>query len=80
MAAVPGVNRVESVVSDPAAAGVDWDGYNGDPATLPATVQPAIAETVRGGDVLVEIVTDREGAALENLVREMRAIEPADSS
>jgi uncharacterized membrane protein YdfJ with MMPL/SSD domain len=77
VAAVPGVSRVESVVSDPAAAGVDWDGYNGDPATLPAAVQPAIAETVRDGDVLVEIVTDLEGAELERMVRDVRAIEPA---
>jgi RND superfamily putative drug exporter len=76
--AIPGVTRVESLVSPAAAsAAFDWNGYAGDPATLPPALAPIVGETVRGDDVLLRVATGAHGAALEDLVREIRALAPA---
>ena len=78
VAALPGVQRVESLVSpgNPAAAH-DWGTYAGDPAALPPAVQGLAGATVRGDAVLVQVATGATGADLEALVREIRAVEPA---
>jgi RND superfamily putative drug exporter len=65
------VNRVDSIVS-----GGAWANYSGDPASLPADVQAMIAQYVRTDSVLVEIETTAEGSALEELVRDLRDIQP----
>ncbi|MGH2562457.1 MAG: MMPL family transporter [Thermomicrobiales bacterium] len=75
VAAVPNVTRVESIVTDPAARGVDWNA-----GTLPAELQPAIEQRVRGGATFVEVVADAEGADLEDVVRDVRALDTAGMS
>jgi len=75
--ALPNVNRVERLVSDPTLAAGTWDGYAGDPAALPAEVQGLIGATTRGDQTLVEVVTGVEGVALEDLVRDLRDLRPA---
>ncbi|HEY7031055.1 MAG TPA: MMPL family transporter [Thermomicrobiales bacterium] len=77
-ATVPHVTRIESVVTDAAAAGVNWDAYDGDPATLPTGLQPVIGERVRGDATLVEIVADAESAKLQQVVRDLRTIDPTE--
>ena len=75
--AVPNVVRVESVVSDPNVPAGAWDGYAGDPATLPAELRSLIGATVRGDQMVLSVVTSVEGAALEDLVRDLRDLHPA---
>ena len=79
VAAIPGVARVESFVTpgSETAAAYDWGTYTGDPATLPPDLQPVIGETVRGDAPLVQVATGASGAALEELVRDIRALDPA---
>ncbi len=72
VATIPHVTRVESVVTDPAAQGVDWEA-----GTLPAALQPVVEQRVRAGTTLVEVVADAEGADLEEVVRDVRALETA---
>jgi RND superfamily putative drug exporter len=75
-ATVPHVTRIESVVTDAAAAGVNWDAYDGDPATLPTGLRQVTGERVRGDATLVEVVADAESAKLQQVVRDLRAINP----
>jgi len=70
--ALPHVTRVESIVSDPAAEGVDWTV---DSATLPAPAQDLAGRFVRGEKTLVQVVADVDGAAAEAVVRDLRALE-----
>ncbi len=77
VAKVPHVTRVESVVTDPAANGVDWGSYHGNPSTLPAALQQTVGARVRGDAQLVQIVADVEGKQLQDVVRDLRAVDPA---
>jgi len=79
-AAVSHVTRVESIVTDPAASSIDWSTFNGDPATLPAGGQALFAQYVRGNRTLVQIVTDVDGARLDQVVRDLRSISPAGAT
>ena len=78
--AVPNVIRIESIVSAPNVPADVWDGYAGDPATLPAELQGAIGQTVRGDQMLLSVVTSVEGSTLEDLVRDLRDLRPAGIS
>ncbi|MDP9359242.1 MAG: MMPL family transporter, partial [Chloroflexota bacterium] len=75
--AIPDVVRVESLVTDEAAQGVDWDAYTGDPAALPPALQALAGERVRGGAQFVEVMTGAEGEDVERVVRDVREITPA---
>jgi len=71
---------VESIVTDPAASSINWSTFNGDPATLPAGGQALFAQYVRGNRTLVQIVTDVDGARLDQVVRDLRSISPAGAT
>ncbi len=77
--AVPEVDRVDTFVSGSGEAGraVDWSAYTGDPATLPPAVQQVVGERVRGATVFAEVVTPQSGEAIEAVVRDLRAVDPA---
>ncbi len=75
--AIPDVVRVESLVTDNAAQGVDWDAYTGDPAALPPALQALAGERVRGDAQFVEVMTSAEGEEAERVVRDLREIAPA---
>ena len=78
LAAIPGVARVESIVSHGAGTSADpWAGGAGDLATLAPETRSIVEQTVRGDAVLVEVATGEAGAALEDLVREIRLLQPA---
>ncbi|MEJ7839713.1 MAG: MMPL family transporter [Thermomicrobiales bacterium] len=66
------VNRVDSFISTDT-SGV-WANYTGDPASLSADLQAQVDQYVRTDSVLVEIETSAEGAALEDLVRDLRDV------
>ncbi len=79
ISALPGVTHVESFVAPElaAAVGFDWATYTGDPTTLPVSVQEAMGATVRGDQVLFQVSSNVSGADLEELVRDVREIQPA---
>lgn len=82
LAAVPGVTQIDSFVSPElaASAGVDWQTYTGDPSTLPAPVTGLMQATVRGDQVLMEVSSDATGGELEQLVRDIRELQPATAT
>ena len=79
VATLPGVTRVDSFVAPELAegAGFDWAAYTGDPATLPAPIQGAMGATVRDDRVLVQVSNSVSGSDLEQLVRDVREVQPA---
>jgi uncharacterized membrane protein YdfJ with MMPL/SSD domain len=74
MTAIPGVAGVDSF----AVKEVPWAQWTGDLTTLPQPLQAAIATTVHGNQVLVQVHTNVEGQALEQVARDLRAI-PVDT-
>lgn len=74
MATIPGVTGVDSF----AVKEVPWAQWTGDVARLPQPLQAAIATTVRGNLVLVQVHTNVEGNDLEQVARDLRAL-PATS-
>ncbi len=75
---IPNVSSVDSYVSADlaTAAGFDWTTYTGDPATLPEAIGGTVSTTVRDDQVLVDVMTSASGANLEEVVRDIRAIQP----
>jgi uncharacterized membrane protein YdfJ with MMPL/SSD domain len=78
LATIPNVSGVESYVSpDLATANAfDWASWNGDNASLPAAIRASVDTTVRGEQVLVDVMTSASGASLEQVVRDIRAVQP----
>jgi putative drug exporter of the RND superfamily len=70
---IPGVIRVDSIVSDQSNS-FDWSTYSGDPAMLPKDLRALAMETVRPDAVLVQVVTDTEGSGTERVTRELRGL------
>ncbi|MBN9012105.1 MAG: MMPL family transporter, partial [Rhizobiales bacterium] len=68
------ITRVVSIVSDPGQKSSDWTAFAGNPSTLPPTEQALYSQTVRGGKVLVQVVSDVDNAALDDVVRELRGV------
>lgn len=79
LATLPGVTRVESFVAPDLAreTGFDWATYQGDPATLPRSIVGTMTETTRGDRVLIRVSNNVSGSDLEQIVRDIRALEPA---
>jgi len=69
------VTRVESAMTDPATRDLDWQAIAAGSAAVPADSQAIVDGIVRGDTALVEVVTDIDGAALEETVRDLRAID-----
>jgi RND superfamily putative drug exporter len=76
LVAVPNVTGVQSFVS-PGPSDYDWAGYNGNPATLPEPIADAVDSTVRGDEVLVQVSSTATASSLEDVVRDIRALDPA---
>jgi uncharacterized membrane protein YdfJ with MMPL/SSD domain len=76
LAAVPNVTGVQSFVS-PGPSEYDWSAYTGDPATLPGPIAEAVEGTVRGDEVLVQVSSTGTGSTLDDVVRDIRALDPA---
>jgi len=79
IASLDGVSRVDSFVSPELAetAGFDWDAYTGDASTLPASISGLVQSTVHGNKVVLDISTNVSGDRLEQVVRDIREIQPA---
>ena len=75
LAAIPNVGGVESYVSTDLATanGFDWAGWNGDTASLPEAIRSSVDTTVRGDQVLIDVMTSVSGASLEQVVRDIRS-------
>jgi RND superfamily putative drug exporter len=71
---IPHVTRVESIVTDPSASELDWSAIASGTAAFPESAQPLVAGMVRGDTTLVQVVADVDGAELEAIVRDLRAI------
>ncbi len=78
LTAIPNVQRVESFASPEmaTASNFDWTTYGGDATTLPESIAGTIDSTVRGDQILVQVLTNASGADLEQVVRDIRS-EPA---
>lgn len=72
---IPHVTRIESILTDPAAGDIDWQAVASGGA-IPEAAQPLVDRLVRGGVTLVQVVADVEGQDLEQVVRDLRAIQP----
>lgn len=75
--AVPRVTRVETIITDPATAALDWDAIAAGTQPLPAEAMPLVGQFVNGNTTLVQVVADVDGRDLEAVVRDLRDIEPA---
>lgn len=77
-ATIAGVSGTESFVgTDLAAAnGFDWSEWDGNVASLPAAIADDVSRTVRGDRVTVQVLSTVQGAALEQVVRDIRAVQP----
>ena len=73
---IEGVVGSESIVSS-GTTSLDWSGYDGTPATIPAEVHPSIERTVRGDAVFVQILTSEVGdtTVARDIVRDLRDID-----
>jgi RND superfamily putative drug exporter len=78
VASIDGVTRVSSFASDPLAqqAGLDWAGYTGDVESLPRAIQGVLDSTTSDNIVFVEVSTSYAGPRLEDLVRDLRSVQP----
>lgn len=83
LSTIPGVSGTDSFVgADLAAAnggtgGFDWAAWDGDVASLPAAIADDVSRTVRGDRATVQVLSTVQGAALEQVVRDLRAVQPA---
>ena len=79
LASIPGVTGVESFVSGELAAesGFSWDTYMGDTESLPSQIAERMEVTARGDQVLIEVASSASGSGLEQLVRDIRSLDPA---
>ena len=68
------VARVESILTDPATASIDWSRFSGDPSSLPEAAQAIFGRYVRGNVTLVQIVADVDGDRLDSVVKDLRGI------
>ncbi|HEV2529219.1 MAG TPA: MMPL family transporter [Thermomicrobiales bacterium] len=75
LTAIAGVTGVNSFVAPglATAAGYDWSTYGGDPSLLPETITGTIGTTVRGDQVVLEVMGAGSSAELEQVVRDVRA-------
>lgn len=75
---ITGVSGTESFVgADLATAnGFDWAAWDGDVASLPAAIADDVSRTVRGDRATVQVLSTVQGAALEQVVRDIRAVQP----
>lgn len=70
-AALPHVTRVQSILTDPATAAIDWtEGMPGDPAA-----QAVAGRYLRGDATLVQVVSDVDGSDLDQVVRDLRDVD-----
>lgn len=82
IAAVPGVTQVDSFVSPDLIEGADftWEGYTGDPSSAPTPVTTVMQSSVRGNQLVVDVSSDGSSSELEQVVRDIREIQPAGTS
>ncbi|MGI8485909.1 MAG: MMPL family transporter [Thermomicrobiales bacterium] len=80
--AIPGVIAVDSFLTPPAGEGgaFDWATYNGDPSTLPASLQATVQSTVRGDRILIAVHSNVLGSDLQQLARDIRALPTSDTA
>jgi RND superfamily putative drug exporter len=67
-------------LTDPSTNDLDWQALAAGSTTLPANGQGVVDRLVRGDTTLVQVVADVDGKALEQTVRDLRAIKTPGAS
>ena len=77
---LPNVTRVESILTDPVTASVNWQALVAGETDIPAAAKSLVDQLVHANTTLIQIVSDGENDELEKVVRDLRGIEPVGAS